>query len=477
VSPGDAVSQLAVLFRKTFPERQIYIRSAGNIQFFTFGPSLQATLAIFCLIFLGWASFATVMVVFKDRNIAARDDRYDETRAAYDGRLASLGAAHDDLAAALARARQQFAALTEELINKQKAIGDLIARESRGEQTLGVSSAAIPGSAELFAETDDGVTPAFTLSRQASLALEYKDDGLSPTLPDAPMAAVRAALSRGRQLVASLFIRGSSSPPGGADPQNPALGAIADQVQRVRLLDRQDIQLVGDTGHLFDQRAGNLQELIRRTGINPQQFIRKMAGVEAMGGPEISLGEVRIAGIADTDFTHAYLRAAAVLAQLNLLSEAIGHIPLAMPVNGAHFDPTSGFGPRLDPFTGRYAFHPGLDFGGPWGAPVDATSSGIVVFAGERGSYGVTVEIDHGMGLHTRYAHLSATTVRAGSWVSRATVIGKVGSTGRSTGPHVHYEVWYDNVVRNPALFIGAGGRTISSAGVRKQLPIGNDKD
>jgi murein DD-endopeptidase MepM/ murein hydrolase activator NlpD len=176
-----------------------------------------------------------------------------------------------------------------------------------------------------------------------------------------------------------------------------------------------------------------------------------------MGGPDIPIDQVRIQGISDPAFTQAYLGAAAVLDQLGTLSRAVERIPLSLPVSEANFDRTSGFGPRIDPFTGRIAFHPGIDMAGPWGASVHSTAPGTVVFAGNRGGYGNMVEIDHGNGIHTRYGHLSAVTVRQGMRVGRGTAIGRVGSTGRSTGPHVHYEVWYDDVVRNPSNFIEAG--------------------
>jgi murein DD-endopeptidase MepM/ murein hydrolase activator NlpD len=81
----------------------------------------------------------------------------------------------------------------------------------------------------------------------------------------------------------------------------------------------------------------------------------------------------------------------------------------------------------------------------------------VVVFAGYRGGYGNMVEIDHGYGIHTRYGHLSTISVRQGSRIGKGGGLGRVGSTGRSTGPHVHYEVWYDDVVKNPNNFIKAG--------------------
>jgi murein DD-endopeptidase MepM/ murein hydrolase activator NlpD len=176
-----------------------------------------------------------------------------------------------------------------------------------------------------------------------------------------------------------------------------------------------------------------------------------------VGGPEIPLQAVHIEGIADDAFQDAYLKASAVLDQMNQLLMGMRHVPLTTPVMGGQFERTSGFGPRVDPFTGRYAFHPGLDFAGPWGAVVHSTAPGTVVWAGGRGSYGNMVEIDHGFGIHTRYGHLSSILVQVGAKVGKGSPIGKLGSTGRSTGPHVHYEVWYDDVVRNPSRFIEAG--------------------
>jgi murein DD-endopeptidase MepM/ murein hydrolase activator NlpD len=88
---------------------------------------------------------------------------------------------------------------------------------------------------------------------------------------------------------------------------------------------------------------------------------------------------------------------------------------------------------------------------------VFVTAPGVVVFAGRNGAYGNSVEVDHGYGVRTRYGHLASIVTTLGARVDRGAVIGKLGSTGRSTGPHVHYEIWYDQAVRNPANFIKAG--------------------
>jgi murein DD-endopeptidase MepM/ murein hydrolase activator NlpD len=235
------------------------------------------------------------------------------------------------------------------------------------------------------------------------------------------------------------------------------LKALDVQTQRVAALGGNETQLMAQTETALDSDVGLLRAAVKRTGINPDQFLRKVEAVDGVGGPEIPLDQVHVEGIPDRNFDTAYLQAGAVLDELNTLSSEMGHIPLAVPVAGAEFDRSSGFGARIDPFTGHYAFHPGVDFAGPWGAPVSATAPGTVVFAGNRGGYGNMVEIDHGFGIHTRYGHLSKITVAVGSKVNKGSVVGRMGSTGRSTGPHVHYEVWYDDVVRNPSNFIEAG--------------------
>lgn len=115
---------------------------------------------------------------------------------------------------------------------------------------------------------------------------------------------------------------------------------------------------------------------------------------------------------------------------------------------------SSRYGRRIDPFTGRPAFHRGVDFSAPLGTPVHATADGVVVRASRRGRMGKMVELDHGNGLHTRYGHLNGFTVHKGQRIHRGDLIGYVGNTGRSTGPHVHYEVVENGKTENPFLFI-----------------------
>ena len=467
-----------VWIHETFPERQIYIRSDGRVQFFTFGPSLQATLAGLTLIFLGWVAFATVNVIFKDRIITAKDHRFQEMQTAYENRLADLQISYDELNGALVGAEDKFKATADELQTKQKTISNFLNRKAQVEAAVGPGHDAEPAPTQnppAMASAEDG--PASdSLDVQAPDEVPGNfggdiDTGSSlPVMPGPAAPQPRTAkpahasilddvFAKLRKMAAAVFTlpaknRISLSE---AYAQHPGLHALADQTARVATMARSESLLMGKTQDALSGDVIALRDIVRQTGINPDQFQHKVSVSEGMGGPEIPLDRIQVDGIHDAVFNAAYLHAGAILGQLSDLSFEMRHIPLTMPVSGAGIGRTSGFGPRLDPFTGHYSFHSGVDFAGPWGAPVRATAPGQVIYAGNRGGYGNMVEIDNGLGIHTRYGHLSTITVRVGMQVEKGAAIGRLGSTGRSTGPHVHYEIWYDDVVRNPSNFIEAG--------------------
>jgi murein DD-endopeptidase MepM/ murein hydrolase activator NlpD len=131
-------------------------------------------------------------------------------------------------------------------------------------------------------------------------------------------------------------------------------------------------------------------------------------------------------------------------------------LPTTLPVKNAHFG--SPFGTRIDPIAGLRARHEGIDFVAPTGTPIVAAADGVVVVAEYHPEFGNMIDIDHGAGLTSRYAHLSRLDVAAGRLIKRGDEIGAVGSTGRSTGPHLHFEVRMLGVAQNPALFLKQGG-------------------
>jgi len=182
---------------------------------------------------------------------------------------------------------------------------------------------------------------------------------------------------------------------------------------------------------------------LRRLGLNPSELIRAQG---AVGGPFEDVES----GNADRRFAELF----ASWRRMEQLEQAVIAIPSARPIEtSVNF--TSGFGVRSDPFRGRAAMHGGVDLAGPMGTPIYATADGIVGRAEwNSGGYGNLVEINHGQGIQTRYGHLSRYTVSAGQRVRRGQLIGHMGSTGRSTGSHLHYEVRIDGRAVNPVPFM-----------------------
>ncbi len=465
----------------TFPERQIYIRSDGRVQFFTFGASLQATLTGLSIIFLCWVAFATVNVIFKDRIIAAKDHRYQQMQSTYENRVADLQLSYDELNGSLVAAEDRFKSTADELERKQDTVSKLLGRKQAVDQTLnslnsaGVATAVRAGGAS---DSDVPVAAGAAGAASDSLGADAPVTGGDPGETAAPGGgsqlgvmpqAVEPQPRTGKPAKASFLdeavsrfasVLFHSKPAPSADPKladPPALRVLAEQTERVRRMSGAETALLVGVDQQVAGRIGDLQTLLRHVGVDPDSLEQQASEDSGVGGPLLPVSAFHIEGIADQRFTEAYAGVTAHVKEIDTLFTALRHVPLTTPVHGQQFELTSGFGPRIDPFTRRLAFHSGVDFGGPWGSTVASTAPGVVVWAGVRGGYGNMVEIDHGYGFHTRYGHLSSILVRVGARVDKGSPIGKLGSTGRSTGPHVHYEVWSADVVRDPSKYIEAG--------------------
>lgn len=462
----------------TFPERQIYIRSQGRVQFFTFGSTLQATCAGLGLIFLGWVAFASVNVIFKDHIIAAKDHRYLQMQGTYENRVADLQLSYDELNNALVSAEDHFQSTADELEAKQQSVAKLLNQKQVVDMALtapGKADAplsALPLRARAAAETasdsvetegaiPSGATGAIPATTPSSKGFSGSGASLLTIMPEpvepqptSPKPAKASMLGGGLlQYALSFFDRERrQGPPQPVD--NSAVQRLNLLTDRLARLSGSENQLLAGLDRSVSTRIADVKNLLGRVGLNPVQAEKSGA---AMGGPLIPMQTVEIDGVSDTGFTEAYQGTLAHTAELETLFTALRHVPLTTPVHGGQFEVTSGFGPRIDPFTGRVAFHPGVDFAGPWGSTVTATAPGTVVFAGAHAGYGNLVEIDHGYGFHTRYGHLSSVLVHAGSRVEKGAPVGRLGSTGRSTGPHVHYEVWLAEKLRDPAKYIETG--------------------
>ncbi|MGE3147723.1 MAG: peptidoglycan DD-metalloendopeptidase family protein [Pseudorhodoplanes sp.] len=180
----------------------------------------------------------------------------------------------------------------------------------------------------------------------------------------------------------------------------------------------------------------------------------KAAPLTQAGGPYIPVNIPADAA----NFERQISRINVARAQADKLTRTLITVPVRKPIDG-EIDLSSGFGVRVDPFLGKPAMHTGLDFRGDTGEPARATAAGVVATAGWQGGYGKMVEVNHGNGLSTRYGHLSEINVRVGQSIRIGQMVGKIGSTGRSTGPHLHYETRIDGDAVDPQKFLRAASK------------------
>lgn len=200
---------------------------------------------------------------------------------------------------------------------------------------------------------------------------------------------------------------------------------------------------------MAETRSQTARESIRGYGLNPDLMARQTK--LATGGPLIRMARGKAAALRDPKLSLLVEQ----LGEMALLEQSLSAIPSAMPAQAMRL--SSGFGYRSDPFSGESALHAGLDFTGAHGSPILAAADGEVVYAGVKGGYGNCIEIRHAGGMMTRYGHLSRIAVKPGDKVERGTRIGGMGSTGRSTGTHLHFEVRMNGQALNPAKFFRRG--------------------
>ncbi|WP_295498758.1 M23 family metallopeptidase, partial [Sphingorhabdus sp. EL138] len=226
------------------------------------------------------------------------------------------------------------------------------------------------------------------------------------------------------------------------------ISAMVPEAAGLVRIEARQIRFAEKMTKMAQARTLKAESAIRQFGLNPEILARQARN--AQGGlfePFFGKGKK---DVRDPRF----LNLAAALGRMDAMERALAAIPTAMPA--ASMMISSGFGYRSDPFTGGGAMHAGLDFKGPVGTPILAAAKGKVVLAGFNGGYGNTIEIRHANGLVTRYAHLSGLNVRRGQMVDRGVQIGRMGSTGRSTGSHLHFEVRLNGQAINPRKFLEA---------------------
>jgi murein DD-endopeptidase MepM/ murein hydrolase activator NlpD len=281
----------------------------------------------------------------------------------------------------------------------------------------------------------------------AERVAKYRDD----------MEAVASDLEARQKLMEGAFEDHFGNMPA-AEAAAPAKGEAAETAQKIgraipeaaklAQLEARQIAFAERMTQIALVRSQKAERAIREFGLNPAVLARQAAS--GTGGPFIPFFGARQKPVRDPRFT----RMLNALERMEALETALAGIPTSMPAATGLM--SSRFGYRSDPFNGGAAMHAGLDFKGPAGTPILAAADGKVTSAGWQGGYGKCIEITHANGLVTRYAHLSGLAVAVGQEVKRGVQIGRMGSTGRSTGSHLHFEVRINGSAINPLKFLEA---------------------
>lgn len=379
-----------------------------------------------------WSAATATYFAFRDDVLTRLIARQAEMQYAYEDRIAELRAKVDRTTSRQLLDQEQFDQKLDQIMKRQTAL------ESRATALGAMPDTATTGSIRPQARTGAAEQPTMSGTPKPS---PISDTVIFVAPPD------REARLESRAPVIAKVQPNQFAKAQGFDNVLVRLQTSLDQVERRQMA---ALSAVEDG---MESRMRRMRGVFTDLGLDMAQLEGATPRV-GVGGPFVPVKLGADAG----PFERQLYRINTTRAQVERLNRTLALVPYRKPVIG-EVEFTSGFGVRSDPFLGRPAMHTGLDFRAQMGDPVRATANGKVASSGWAGGYGRMVEVDHGNGLSTRYGHLSEINVKVGDTIKIGQVIGAVGSTGRSTGPHLHYETRIDGEAVDPQKFLRAGVR------------------
>lgn len=400
----------------------------------------MALLGTAAAIGIGWTLTATAGFIVSTLAPAGPASELALVEASYQERIATLGEALETERARADAAESRLDLTLERIVGQQMALQQ--SAEMERELTSGIAVLR-EKLAEAMSERDLAEARAGDLD----LALSAVRDDLASNSSE-EMSVVLAAVSDAlRKAVRD------------RDSQRADLSRLESQVAAMELkmeinADRQQ-RMVASLEDAVQTSFGPLEKMFEKSGLDVDILLSDVRrDYTGYGGPDGTVPSVMTAST-DPDLN---LRLASLMTgmdRMNMMQIAAAKVPFTMPVRASHRF-TSGFGMRSDPKTGGRRAHEGIDLAAPRGTKIEATGEGTVVFAGRQGGYGNLIRIRHAFGFETRYAHLNKIHVKTGDRIARGDHIGDMGTTGRSTGVHLHYEVLLDGKPVNPLTYIKA---------------------
>ena len=417
-------------FHRAFPERQIHIRTRGHIRFFRIPQWTQASVTATALLFTSWVGYATFNFIQHDEIIGAKNTQIADAQHAY-----------NDLLSDVTSYQSRFTELTRDLKDNHDLTLSLVERNATLQISLTTVEKRLRNTED---ERKDVASARETLRRKLTgiendmLQLSTKNFSLRNNLMSVETDLQTVVRDRDNTHERNTILQ-------------TQITVLEDRLTSLQTA--QDITVEKMTEGTMAY-IGSLEKIVEIAGIEVDTLIASSQGIvikESQGGPFIPVKPEEAGGV----LMKKLVSLDDHLNQWETLQTIMARLPLAAPLNT--YSITSSFGKRRDPMNKRWSAHYGVDFGAPMRSPIYAPAPGVVTQAGNKGRYGRFIEIDHGSGIFTRYGHLNKIYVKRGQKIDFRHKIGQLGSSGRSTGPHLHYEVVFNGKPRNPMLFIKAG--------------------
>lgn len=467
-------------FARLFPrQREIILRSHGKVRYLRVGRIVQISVLGLAVAGIGWSTFVSDRYLSHQTIVASRDAEIIELRRE-----------NDELTASLSEIRNKATIQKLSLTATQKTTVDLVASnqdlqfklanierklKERIAETQAIALShlgAVEAHALVVASLDDlerkqtDLNLHLTEREQHIAAIEADRVRLGQNIATANAEMQRLKEEVGTLDYARLDLMGRLDQSQRdlqrvvqdkliVDGDRKSLGSqVVELSDRLETIETAQVDIVSRLGEQAGESGDALKRTLTIAGLDVDHLLDRLSRLDengrGVGGPFLSLDDQP-----GSQLAHEIATVERRIDDFQRLQDLMERLPLAAPLD--EFRLTSGYGKRIDPFTSRFALHSGIDLASRKRAPVHVTSPGVVTFVGWKGGFGKIVEVDHGLGIRTRYAHLSNIFVKRGQKLEFREKVGQIGSTGRSSGEHLHYEVIVDGRSQDPAGFIKAG--------------------
>ena len=415
--------------RRRFPQRHLFFHSKGRISYIPVSRRVQITLVSVLALVGAWSAYTSVSLVLHEKVLASRDIDIANARLAYHSLLGEV-----------VTYQRKFTSITLDLEENHALMLNLVERNSVLQRNL-------KSVAHRLTTTDEERREVIAVREHLKGQLRQIEDRMG-NLANRNFALKGNLGTVEGDLQTALAERNRALFDG-----NRMRRHINDLETRLGELQEAELQSVQRLTDRTVAYIGSVEKVVRLTGLTADRLLEADTGSpRGQGGPFIAVEPDALpadrlkANLSTLDARLQYSQA---------LESAMRKVPLSAPLDT--FSITSPFGKRRDPINRKWAAHFGVDLGSRFKSPVYVTAPGVVTFAGWSGKYGKLVEVDHGAGIKTRYGHLHKILVKKGRQLKFRDKIGLLGSTGRSTGAHVHYEITFKGKPKNPMKFIKAG--------------------